>query len=200
MHIFDPVKKLNSLFEALKDPDLSVTDKLVYAVLVFRFNSRTRQCNPSVETIAKDICKSTRTVERSLKKLREKGYITNFRGFPGKGSNMYQLKDSKIGLYKEKKKTTNLSDIYDNIVGETPSSVSCKTINETIKETINTKNINVSDESELLRDSLSDNKDTNNIDDTNLGSMEVKDSDKESITKERFYEIFDFLDPQKLNK
>ena len=194
MHNFDPVKKLNSQFDALKDPDLSVTDKLVYFVLVHRYNSRTRQCNPSVETIANDICKSTRTVERSLKKLREKGYITNFRGFPGKGSNMYQLKDTKLGLYKKKKKTTNLSEIYDNIVGETPSSVSCKTINETIKETINN---NISDESELHGDSLSEIKEVNDNDDTKVVSLVVKDRDKESITKERFYEVFDFLDPNK---
>lgn len=187
MHNFDPVKKLNSQFDALKDPDLSVTDKLVYFVLVHRYNSRTRQCNPSVETIANDICKSTRTVERSLKKLREKGYITNFRGFPGKGSNMYQLKDTKLGLYKKKKKTTNLSEIYDNIVGETPSSVSCKTIKETI-------NNNISDESELHGDSLSEIKEVNNNDDTKVESLVVKNSDKESITKERFYEVFPFLD------
>ena len=165
MHNFDPVKKLNSQFDALKDPELSDTDKLVYSVLVFRYNSRTRQCNPSVETIAKDLSKSTRTIERSLKSLREKKYITNFRGFPGKGSNMYQLKDTKLGLYKKKKKTTNLSEIYDNIVGETSSSVSCKTINETIKETINN---NISDESELHGDSLSEIKEVNNNDDTKV--------------------------------
>jgi len=197
-HNFDPVKKLNSLFETLKDPDLTPTDKLVYAVLVFRYNSRTRQCNPSVETLAEDIGgKSTRTVERSLSKLRERGYITNFRGFPGKGSNMYQLKDTKLGLYKKKKKTTNLSDIYDNIVGETPSSVSCKTINETIKETINTKNINLSDESELLRDSLSDNKDTNHNDDTKVELLDVKDSSKDLVTHERLLELIPVLREKK---
>ena len=195
MHNFDPVKKLNSLFDTLKDPDLTPTDKLVYAVLVFRYNSRTRQCNPSIETLAEDIGgKSTRTVERSLRKLREKGYITNFRGFPGKGSNMYQLKDTKLGLYKKKKKTTNLTEIYDNIVGETPSSVSCKTINETIKETINN---NISDESELHGDSLSEIKEVNNNDDTKVESLAFNESDKESISKERFYEIFNFLDPDK---
>lgn len=190
MHNFDPVKKLNSQFDALKDPDLSVTDKLVYFVLVHRYNSRTRQCNPSVETIANDICKSTRTVERSLKKLREKGYITNFRGFPGKGSNMYQLKDTKLGLYKKKKKTTNMSEIYDNIVGETPSSVSCKTINETIKETINN---NISEESELYRDSLSEIKEINNNDDTKLESLGVKDTSKDLVTHERLLELIPVL-------
>ena len=192
MHNFDPVKKLNSLFDTLKDPDLTPTDKLVYSVLVFRYNSRTRQCNPSIETLAEDIGgKSTRTVERSLRKLREKRYITNFRGFPGKGSNMYQLKDTKLGLYKKKKKTTNLSEIYDNIVGETPSSVSCKTINETIKETINN---NISDESELHGDSLSEIQEVSDNDDSKVESLVVRDRDKESITKERFYEVFPFLD------
>jgi len=190
MHNFDPVKKLNSQFDALKDPDLSVTDKLVYFVLVHRYNSRTRQCNPSVETIANDISKSTRTVERSLKKLREKGYITNFRGFPGKGSNMYQLKDTKLGLYKKKKKTTNLSEIYDNIVGETPSSVSCKTINETIKETINN---NISDESKLHGDSLSEIKEVNNNDDTKLEPLGVKDTSKDLVTHERLLELIPVL-------
>ena len=191
MHNFDPVKKLNSLFDTLKDPDLTPTDKLVYAVLVFRYNSRTRQCNPSIETLAEDIGgKSTRTVERSLRKLREKGYITNFRGFPGKGSNMYQLKDTKLGLYKKKKKTTNLSEIYDNIVGETPSSVSCKTINETIKETINN---NISDESELHGDSLSEIKEVNNNDDTKLEPLGVKDTSKDLVTHERLLELIPVL-------
>ena len=191
MHNFDPVKKLNSLFDTLKDPDLTPTDKLVYAVLVFRYNSRTRQCNPSIETLAEDIGgKSTRTVERSLRKLREKGYITNFRGFPGKGSNMYQLKDTKLGLYKKKKKTTNLSEIYDNIVGETPSSVSCKTINETIKETINN---NISDESELHGDSLSEIQEVNSNDDTKVESLNVKDSSKDLVTHERLLELIPIL-------
>ena len=136
-HNFDPVSKLNSLQRAIRDPKLSSSAKLVYTSLVFRYNSETKKCNPSVEKISEDIGnKSTRTIERALQELRRQGYITNFRGYPGIGSNLYQLKDTKVGLLKQTY-TTNLTSIDDNIVGETPSSVSCKTINETIKETIN---------------------------------------------------------------
>ena len=189
-HNFDPVSKLNSLQRAIRDPQLSSSAKLVYTSLVFRYNSETKKCNPSVEKISEDIGnKSTRTIERALQELRRQGYITNFRGYPGIGSNLYQLKDTKVGLLKQTY-TTNLTSIDDNIVGEAPSSVSCKTINETIKETINH---NISEESELYRDSLSEIKEVNSNDDTKVESLVVKDSDKESITKERFYEVFPFL-------
>ena len=193
---FDPILKLEAIAETNKDPELSDKAKRVYICLITRYNNRTKQCNPSVETIAKDVgAVSTRTVERKLQELREKEYITNFRGFPSKGSNMYQLKHSRAGLLKKKSKTTKLTDLYDNIVGQTPSSMSCKTMNESMKETMNiNENNNLSDESELLGDSLSDTKDNSNNDDTKVESLVVKDSDKESITKERFYEIFFFLD------
>ena len=192
-HNFDPVSKLNSLQRAIRDPQLSSSAKLVYTSLVFRYNSETKKCNPSVETISEDIGnKSTRTIERALQELRRKGYITNFRGYPGIGSNLYQLKDTKVGLFKQTY-TTNLTSIDDKNVGHTPTPVSCKTINETIKETINTKNINISDESELLRDSLSDNKDTNQNDDTNVESLDVKDSTKDLVTHERLLELIPVL-------
>ena len=193
MHNFDPVKKLNSLFDTLKDPDLTPTDKLVYAVLVFRYNSRTRQCNPSIETLANDVNLSSRTISRLLKELRDHKYITNFRGFPSKGSNMYQLKHSKVGLLKKKKNKTKLTSLHDSIDDMTSSLLSCKTMNETMKETMN----NISDESELHGDSLSEIKEVNNNEDTKVESLDVRDSDKESITKERFYEVFPFLNKDK---
>ena len=189
-HNFDPVSKLNSLQQAIRDPQLSSSAKLVYTSLVYRYNSETKKCNPSVQKISEDIGnKSTRTIERALQELRRKGYITNFRGYPGIGSNLYQLKDTKVGLLKQTY-TTNLTSIDDNIVGETPSSVSCKTINETIKETINH---NISEESELYRDSLSEIKEVNNNDDTKLESLGVKDTSKDLVTHERLLELIPVL-------
>jgi DNA-binding transcriptional regulator YhcF (GntR family) len=187
-HNFDPVSKLNSLQRAIRDPQLSSSAKLVYTSLVFRYNSETKKCNPSVETISQDIGnKSTRTIERALQELRRNGYITNFRGYPGIGSNLYQLKDTKVGLFKQIY-TTNLTSIDDKNVGHTPTPVSCKTINETIKETINT-----SKESELNKDSLSEVERVNNNDDTKVESEVVKDTDKESVTHERLLELIPVL-------
>ena len=191
-HNFDPVSKLNSLQRAIRDPKLSSSAKLVYTSLVFRYNSETKKCNPSVEKISEDIGnKSTRTIERALQELRRQGYITNFRGYPGIGSNLYQLKDTKVGLLKQTY-TTNLTSIDDNIVGETPSSVSYKTINETI-------NNNISDESELHGDSLSEIKEVNNIDDTKTELLDFKDSSKDLVTHERLLELIPVLKEDKDN-
>ena len=189
-HNFDPVSKLNSLQQAIRDPQLSSSAKLVYTSLVFRYNSETKKCNPSVEKISEDIGnKSTRTIERALQELRRQGYITNFRGYPGIGSNLYQLKDTKVGLFKQTY-TTNLTSIDDKNVGHTPTPVSCKTINETIKETIN---YNISDESELYGDSLSEIHEVNNNDDTKLESLGVKDTSKDLVTHERLLELIPVL-------
>lgn len=161
--------------------------------LISRFNSKTKQCNPSIETLANDVNLSSRTISRLLKELRDHKYITNFRGFPSKGSNMYQLKHSKVGLLKKKKNKTKLTSLHDSIDDMTSSLLSCKTMNETMKETMN----NISDESELHGDSLSEIKEVNNNEDTKVESLDVRDSDKESITKERFYEVFPFLNKDK---
>jgi len=103
---------------------------------------------------------------------------------------MYQLKHSKVGLLKKKKNKTKLTSLHDSIGDMTSSLVSCKTMNESMKETMN----NISDESELHGDSLSEIKEFNDNDDMKVEALVVNETDKKSITKESFYEIFDFLD------
>ena len=56
------------------DPELSLQAKGIYAVISTYCNSN-RTCYPSIATIA-DLCDvSTRTVDRKLKELKNKGYL-----------------------------------------------------------------------------------------------------------------------------
>lgn len=50
-------------------------DKLVYAVLCYFADNRTRDAYPSISTIAKKACCSENTVRASLKTLKELGLI-----------------------------------------------------------------------------------------------------------------------------
>jgi len=61
-------------YEILSHPDLSPTDKLVYAALE-RYGFKTGECFPSHSLLAKDIAKSRRTVIKSLNRLVEKKVI-----------------------------------------------------------------------------------------------------------------------------
>ena len=61
--------------DVVTDPELSLQAKGVYAVICTYCNVN-RTCYPSIATIA-DLCDvSTRTVDRKLKELKKKGYLT----------------------------------------------------------------------------------------------------------------------------
>jgi Mn-dependent DtxR family transcriptional regulator len=60
--------------DVVTDPNLSLQAKGVYAV-ISTFCNTNRTCYPSIATIA-DLCDvSTRTVDRKLKELKDKGYL-----------------------------------------------------------------------------------------------------------------------------
>tara|TARA_Y100001938_G_C8063792_1_gene418953 strand:+ start:584 stop:823 length:240 start_codon:yes stop_codon:yes gene_type:complete len=60
--------------DVVTDPELSLQAKGIYAVISTYCNSN-RTCYPSIATIA-DLCDvSTRTVDRKLKELKNKGYL-----------------------------------------------------------------------------------------------------------------------------
>lgn len=56
--------------------DIKGNEKLLLLYLVFRANTKSRQCNPSWETIARDTGMSRSTVARSLTSLEAKGYVS----------------------------------------------------------------------------------------------------------------------------
>ncbi len=60
--------------EVMRDPDLSVTSKAVYA-LICTFANKEKQCFPSIVTLGELLSVNRRTIERSIKELKEKQYI-----------------------------------------------------------------------------------------------------------------------------
>lgn len=70
--------------DVIRAKDLSVTDKVIYAVLCTYANVKEQTCFPKVKKIAEDAGCSDRSVQRSLKDLEEKGYITRTPRFLGK--------------------------------------------------------------------------------------------------------------------
>ena len=60
--------------DVVQDPDLSVTSKALYALLA-TFANKERQCFPSITHLSELLSVSRRTIERSIKELKDKGYI-----------------------------------------------------------------------------------------------------------------------------
>ena len=90
-------------YTVLIDRNLNPIDKIVYCVLDSFANGKTgANCFPSYKAIAQRLNKSNSTVKRSLKKLKEGGYITWTPGYTGM-ANLYTLvatygsKDDLIG-------------------------------------------------------------------------------------------------------
>ena len=77
-HYFDPLKKIQSLDTIIS---MGLTDRAyrVFSFLVFRYNSHSEQCNPSVNYMAVQMNKSPSYVKRGLKELRDKQIISNTR-------------------------------------------------------------------------------------------------------------------------
>lgn len=61
---------------AMRDPELSLNEKALYAYLSTYVNNNTNETNVSVSRMVNECNVSERTIKRSLKVLEEKGYIS----------------------------------------------------------------------------------------------------------------------------
>ena len=142
-HYFDPLKKIQSL-DTIILRDLTDRAYRVFSFLVFRYNSHTEQCNPSVNYMASQMNKSPSYVKRGLKELRDKQIISNTRGSITTGSNMYRLSGTLRGI--SYYQGSDMSEQEVRSVSLEVSDVTRKTIKEYIKEDINIEKL---DETEL---------------------------------------------------
>ena len=136
-HYFDPLKKIQSL-DTIILRDLTDRAYRVFSFLVFRYNSHSEQCNPSVNYMAAQMNKSPSYVKRGLKELRDKQIISNTRGSITTGSNMYRLSGTLRGI--SYYQGSDMSEGEVKSVSLKGSDVTRKTIKEYIKEDINTEN------------------------------------------------------------
>mgnify|MGYP006114051433 FL=1 len=133
-HHFDPLMKIQAMDFIIKQ---ELTDRAyrVFCFLVFRYNTYTQQCNPSIEYMAKEMGKSPSYVKRGLQELRKRKFISNRRGSLTTGSNLYCLEGTSIGIFEPQ--GSNVSYQKVKSVTHEGSEVSRKYINEDIKENIN---------------------------------------------------------------
>ena len=136
-HYFDPLKKIQSL-DTIISMDLTDRAYRVFSFLVFRYNSHSEQCNPSVNYMAAQMNKSPSYVKRGLKELRDKQIISNTRGSITTGSNMYRLSGTLRGI--SYYQGSDMSEGEVKSVSLVGSDVTRKTIKEYIKEDNNTEN------------------------------------------------------------
>ena len=137
-HYFDPLKKIQSL-DTIILRDLTDRAYRVFSFLVFRYNSNSEQCNPSVNFMADEMNKSPSYVKRGLKELRHKQIISNTRGSITTGSNMYRLSGTRRGI--SYYQGSDMSEGEVKSVSLEGSDVTRKTIKEYIKEDINSENL-----------------------------------------------------------
>ena len=142
-HYFDPLKKIQSL-DTIISMDLTDRAYRVFSFLVFRYNSHSEQCNPSVNYMATQMNKSPSYVKRGLKELRDKQIISNTGGSITTGSNMYRLSGTLRGI--SYYQGSDMSEQEVRSVSLEVSDVTRKTIKEYIKEDINIEKL---DETEL---------------------------------------------------
>ena len=137
-HYFDPLKKIQSLDTIIS---MGLTDRAyrVFSFLVFRYNSHSEQCNPSVNYMAVQMNKSPSYVKRGLKELRDKKIISNTRGSITTGSNMYRLSGTLRGI--SYYQGSDMSEGEVKSVSLEGSDVTRKTIKEYIKEDINNEKL-----------------------------------------------------------
>ena len=136
-HYFDPLKKIQSL-DTIILRDLTDRAYRVFSFLVFRYNSHSEQCNPSVNYMAAQMNKSPSYVKRGLKELRDKQIISNTRGSITTGSNMYRLSGTLRGI--SYYQGSDMSEHEVKSVSLVGSNVTLKTIKEYIKEDNNIEN------------------------------------------------------------
>ena len=134
-HHFDPLMKIQAVDLLIKK---KIKDRAfrVFCFLVCRYNTYTMQCNPSVNYMAKEMCKSPSYVKRGLQELREKNLISNRRGSITTGSNLYRLVGTSIGICQPQ--SSNMHEKEIKFVSKEGSGLSRKYINENIKKNINT--------------------------------------------------------------
>lgn len=134
-HHFDPLKKIHSMDYLIKQ---QISDRAfrVFCFLAFRYNTYSTQCNPSVEFMAREMGKSPSYVKRGLSELRKKRFISNVRGSLTTGSNMYRLVGTTEGIYEHQRSNVSFQKVKS--VTNEGSDMTCKYINEDIKENINT--------------------------------------------------------------
>ena len=137
-HHFDPLKKIQSL-DTIISMDLTDRAYRVFSFLVFRYNSHSEQCNPSVNYMATQMNKSPSYVKRGLKELRDKQIISNTRGSITTGSNMYRLSGTLRGI--SYYQSSDMSEEEVKSVSLVGSDVTRKTIKEYIKEDINSEKL-----------------------------------------------------------
>ncbi len=75
--------------ELIENEDLDKYSLYLYAVLSVYMDKDTRQCFPSLDTLAKDTKASKTTVTKRLNNLKDKGYITILNR--GRKGNLYTL-------------------------------------------------------------------------------------------------------------
>jgi excisionase family DNA binding protein len=63
--------------DILLDPSLSMQAKAVYALLSI-YADKTRTCYPSIKTLAEYLGAHRRTIERLIKELEEKNYVSRY--------------------------------------------------------------------------------------------------------------------------
>lgn len=123
--------KKSNILESVYKSELPSRAKQIMFYLINRANSE-GTCFPSNKTIAKDCGISTRTVQRAIKVLLERGFIekeSRFREKGGQTSNLFVLH---IGSDDNKKNKEQAKEVYE----ETPKN---KPKEDTIKETIEEK-------------------------------------------------------------
>ena len=103
---FDFKMKVLAIDKVLQK-DISDKSFRVYCYLLCRYNSSSKQCNPSIDNMSKMLGKSHCTIKRAIRELKDKKVISYWRGSPTTGSNMYRLEGSSEGIYE--REVSNLS-------------------------------------------------------------------------------------------
>ena len=118
--------------DAVVQRDISDKAFRVYCYLLCRYNSGSKQCNPSIDNMSKMLGKSQCTIKRAIRELKDKKVISYWRGSPTTGSNMYRLEGSSEGIYEQR--VSNLSEVGVSFVSNEVSELSPKYNNEYNKE------------------------------------------------------------------
>jgi len=104
--------------------DISDKSFRVYCYLLCRYNSSSKQCNPSIDNMSKMLGKSHCTIKRAIRELKDKKVISYWRGSPTTGSNMYRLEGSSEGIYE--REVSNLSKAGISFASNEVSELSLK--------------------------------------------------------------------------
>ncbi len=135
---FDFKMKVLAINKVLQK-DISDKSFRVYCYLLCRYNSGSKQCNPSIDNMSKMLGKSHCTIKRAIRELKDKKVISYWRGSPTTGSNMYRLEGSSEGIYE--REVSNLSKAGISFASNEVSELSSKYNNEYYKEYNNSEKL-----------------------------------------------------------